>query len=103
MCLSEFMVENSTYDSPRTNQGPMRRTHAHSCQHCLGIVHPQECNQRGVDANHIQSLANHLEDLNYIVSDKEEGCVAWRRPGPSTDPRSVDRGVIDGTAISYTL
>ena len=27
-CLSCFMVETSEYDSPRTNQGPLRRTPA---------------------------------------------------------------------------
>ena len=39
MCLSGFIVETSMYNSPRTNQGPLRRILAFWGQDYLGSVH----------------------------------------------------------------
>ena len=57
MCLVLFVVETYGYDFPRTNQGPLRRTLAHSRQHCLDSVQPREAinsscvDRRGFDTN----------------------------------------------------
>ena len=55
MCLSRFMVEIYGYESPRTNQGTLRRTSASGVKYYLCSVHPREeedgafIDRRGVD------------------------------------------------------
>ena len=62
MGLSLFIVENSRYDSPRTNEYPLRRVLAVGVKHCLGSVHPREgineacVDRRGIDDIPIPTL-----------------------------------------------
>ena len=44
----KFKVKTSWYYSPRTNQGPLRRTLARWSQHYLGSVHTRKGNRWGV-------------------------------------------------------
>ena len=46
-----------------------------------------------------QYLDNFLEALTCKISYKEDEYALRRRSHPSTDPRSVNRGVIGGNAI----
>ena len=71
MCLSLFVVETSVYESPRTNQGPLRRTLARWSQYCLGSVHPRDAiddpcvDQWEVVSNHLPKLINFVGSLSY--------------------------------------
>ena len=72
------MVEMSGYDSPRTNQGPLRRTLARKRQHYLGSGQPREGNdgscldRRGIDANRHPTLFQNVGvlDLKSVIPQK---------------------------------
>ena len=74
------MVKTSSYDSSRTNQGPLRRTLARWRQHNLGNVQPRKGNRRGINSNVDQHLEILLDSLTCTVSYKEDRCEAWKTP-----------------------
>ena len=48
MCLSQFMVEVSEYECPRTNQGTLRRTLERMGKHYKKDSVRNECHRRAV-------------------------------------------------------
>ena len=101
LCLSWFMVKTSGYDSPRTNQGPMRRTFSFWGQkHCLGGVHSRrELTERvWIDGALTPSVNQHLDILDNAqfepVSELTYGCVARKGGRSSTHRRIVGRGLV---------
>ena len=109
MCLSLLIVETNGYDSPRTIKGNLRRILACWNQHCLGSVHPRDVihdpcvDLREVVANSLPTLEIFLDPSPAHVSYHNHGCAVRRRPGSSTDTRSIGHGVNDGTVILCTF
>ena len=100
MCLSWFMVWTSGYNSPRTNQGPLRRLLARGSQHCLAVcTHEMQLmihvliDKASLPKNE-QHLEKYLEPSPAQVSNKNHVCAARRSDVSSTDSRSIDRGVV---------
>ena len=99
--VSYFMVETSGYDSPRTNQGPLRRTSAGwgntAKAVCIDATSYAPCvDQRGVDdtiISHLDNLRKPLtctvSELTYEVQDRGGGAVRRLTDGLSFKVSSV--------------
>ena len=90
------MVKTYGYDSPRTNQGPLKMTLAKVGKNCQETVSPTDAtdrplvDRRGIDAFVYEDLENSLKELFCTVSKSNYICAA--RKGVRTVYSQMDCG-----------